>query len=112
MNLVSGKTSTGQFQDVPRPLDDSQLETEADTQEGNLLLSCPLDGKQHSLRSAFSKAARNEDTAVSVFNLTLCATNRDRTLRQQLSAMRRGTSLVLMSASVFQDLRTLPTTWF
>lgn len=49
--------------DVPCPLDDRHLEPEADTEEGDPLLACPLNREHHALRAAHAEPTRNEDTA-------------------------------------------------
>lgn len=48
--------------DVTSPLDDSDLETEADTQEGDLLLTGPLDSRNHALRTADTETTWHDDT--------------------------------------------------
>lgn len=52
---------TLQTADVASPLDNSNLETEADTKEWNLLLTRPLDSRNHSLRTTDAETARNDD---------------------------------------------------
>jgi hypothetical protein len=71
-SIVSGVASrdgvegrTGDADDVPRKLDDSDLESKADTQERHLLLSRPLGSGDHSLRTTKSKSTGDEDTAAS-----------------------------------------------
>lgn len=50
--------------DVARPFDDSELEPEADAEEGDLLLASPFDGEHHTLCAPRSKTAGDEDTAL------------------------------------------------
>lgn len=57
---------------VSSPLDNSELHTEADTEEGDLVLPSPLDGNDHSLSASDSKTSRNKDTtAYKVGNITI-----------------------------------------
>jgi hypothetical protein len=49
---------------IPRKLDDSDLETKADTEVGNLLLTSPLGRRNHTLRTAKTETTGNEDTAM------------------------------------------------
>lgn len=51
---------------VLSPLDHSQLETEADTKEWNLLLASVLDGKHHALCSSVAETSRNENASDSI----------------------------------------------
>ena len=54
---------TFKTEDVPRKLDDGDLEAEADTQVGNLLLPGPFSRSDHTLSSAKSETTGHEDTA-------------------------------------------------
>ena len=46
---------------VPSPFDDGDLEPEADTQEGHLLLPRPLDGGDHTLGPSMSESTGDDD---------------------------------------------------
>ena len=59
-----GKQRTGEPADVPCPLDDCELEAEADTEERDLLFARPLDGEHHAFRATYSETSWYEDTAV------------------------------------------------
>lgn len=48
---------------VARPLNDGELEAEADAEEGLLLFARPLDGEHHAFGAAHTEAAGDEDTA-------------------------------------------------
>lgn len=47
---------------VSSPLNDGDLHSEADSEEGDLVLSSPLDGDDHSLGSSHSKATGHQDS--------------------------------------------------
>lgn len=53
---------TGETANVACPFDDGELEAKADTEEGDLLLPCPLDREHHALCSSLAEAARYENT--------------------------------------------------
>jgi hypothetical protein len=46
---------------VPSPFDDGDLEPEADTEEGHLFLSSPLDGGDHTLGPSMSEPTGDDD---------------------------------------------------
>lgn len=48
---------------VSCPFDTGDLETKTDTQEGYLLLPCPPNGGNHTLRASKSESTRNNDTS-------------------------------------------------
>lgn len=49
---------------IPAKLDDGQLHAETNAQEGNLMLSCPVDGRDLSFSPSGSEASR--------YNYTIC----------------------------------------
>ncbi len=53
----------GNIQNITGPLDDGQLETKTDPEEGNVLLSGVLDSHQHTFRSTFAETAGDKDTS-------------------------------------------------
>lgn len=53
---------TGQASDVSCELNHGDLESEADTEEGDVLLARPLDRRDHALSTAKTESSGHEDT--------------------------------------------------
>lgn len=69
---------TGEAADVARELDDGELEAEADTEEGDVLLARPFDCEHHALCTAHSETTGDEYTATggSVVKIESASTHR------------------------------------